>query len=127
MKLKPFFLLCTIFFSPLAYATNDKTLHFGISSIAGYLAETVIHTNPKVMNSDVKRVAYGTLLGSVPGLIKEVIDSNESNNHFSGDDMVANVAGAFFGSLIASQVNKRLLINVNKKEDTYYVGLTYQY
>ena len=126
MKLKQFFLLCIIFFSSAAYATNDKTLHFGVSSIAGYLAETVIHSSSVVENSSTKRVVYGTLLGTVPGLVKEVLDSNEANNNFSGGDMVANVVGAFTGSFIANNINNRLNVSVTKNKDDYYIALMYR-
>jgi len=101
------------------YATNDKTLHFAVSSVTGYLAETIIH---KQTSSDFKRVAYGTMLGTVPGLIKEVADSTEENNEFSKDDMLANIAGSFVGSLLANKVNHRLMVNIQKDKDAYIVG-----
>jgi len=102
------------------YATNDKTFHFAVSTVTGYLAETIIH---KQTDSDFKRVAYGALLGTVPGLIKEIADSNEENKEFSQDDMLANIAGAFVGSYFSNKVNKRLMVNLKKDKDAYIVGL----
>lgn len=111
-------------FPPSLYATNDKTLHFGFSAVAGYLAETTLH---KQLNSENKRIVYSTALGTVPGLIKEMIDSNEEGNEFSGDDMLANIAGAFTGAFIASKVNNQLFTTLQKHEDGYSVALLYRY
>jgi len=118
-------LLCLfiLLLSGPAYAVDDKVLHFGISSIVGYAAETALH---KHFNSNSERVIYGTLLGSMPGLIKEIKDSGEQNNHFSGDDMAADIAGAFVGALLANQVNKRFMVNIQKEGDAYLVGFVYQ-
>ena len=115
-----FSLLFLLIVSTPASATNDKTLHFVVSTATGYLAESIIH---KHTNSDFKRIAYGTLLGTVPGLIKEVADSKEINNTFSGGDMAANFAGAFVGSWVATKVNSRLMVSFKKTNGTYIVGL----
>ena len=77
-------------FPAVSFATDNEALHFGISAILGAASETIIHHKTKV--GTVERIAYGTILGSLPGLAKEVIDSNEEDNHFSGTDMAANVA-----------------------------------
>jgi hypothetical protein len=58
-------------------------------------AETYVH-----YKTDLKapsRVLLGTAVGSLPGLGKELTDSE-----FSGSDMAADVCGAFLGALIAN-------------------------
>ncbi|MCE3000041.1 MAG: hypothetical protein ACK59Y_02455 [Betaproteobacteria bacterium] len=36
-------------------------------------------------------------MAMIPGLLKEISDSQKSNNHFSGKDMAANALGAALG------------------------------
>jgi len=105
--------LCLIF-PAVSSAEDNEALHFGISAILGAASETIIHHKTKV--GTVERIAYGTILGSLPGLAKEVIDSNEEDNHFSGTDMAANVAGAFVGSVIANLVNNQIRVSVDPEQ-----------
>ncbi|MEA3242560.1 MAG: hypothetical protein U9Q19_03865, partial [Pseudomonadota bacterium] len=55
-----------------SFAFDDKTAHFGLSALFGAGAETILHYRTDF--EDVERVALGTLLGSMPGLAKEIID-----------------------------------------------------
>ena len=105
------------FLSSPVYAGDNDVLHFGLSAGLGYAAENVIHNK---VNTDSERIAYGTALGSVPGLVKELTDDD-----FSGSDMAANVAGAFIGSYFATRVNRNLVANIQKQEDGYMFGLVY--
>ena len=105
--------LCLIF-PAVSSAEDNEALHFGISAILGAASETIIHHKTKV--GTVERIAYGTILGSLPGLAKEVIDSTEEDNHFSGKDMAANVAGAFVGSVIANLVNNQIRVSVDPEQ-----------
>ena len=105
--------LCLIF-PAVSSAEDNEALHFGISAILGAASETIIHHKTKV--GPVERIAYGTILGSLPGLAKEVIDSTEEDNHFSGKDMAANVAGAFVGSVIANLVNNQIRVSVDPEQ-----------
>ena len=106
------------FAAPVA---KDKMLHFGVSLVAGYLAESSLHSGSRGV-TDAKRVLLGTALGAVPGLIKEILDSNEKNNHFSGGDLAADIMGAFAGSLLANSINKRFMVNLQKNDEAYLVG-----
>lgn len=111
-----------------SYADNDKAIHYGVSVVTGYIAETILH---KKLDSDTKRIAYGTALGTVPGLIKEIMDANDKSDDGSGifneKDLLADIAGAFTGALIANKVNKNLLATIQKKGDAYTVALQYRY
>lgn len=93
-----------------SYAVDDKTLHFGLSALFGAGAETILHYNSDL--HDVGRVAAGTALGTLPGLAKEIADSQESDNEFSQGDMVANVAGAFTGAFLGNLVNNAIQVRV---------------
>lgn len=116
-------LLTFVLFST-SYAENDKALHYGVSVVTGYVAETVLH---KQFESDTKRIVYGTLLGTVPGLIKEIMDENDKSGAFDEKDLLADIAGAFTGAFIASKINKNLFATVEKKGDAYAVVMRYQY
>ena len=106
-----------LFLSSPVYADDNTLLHLGLSAGFGYVAENVIHTK---VDTDSKRIAYGTALGSVPGLVKELTDSD-----FSGSDMAADVAGAFIGAYIATRLNRNLVANIQKQENGYMLGLVY--
>jgi putative lipoprotein len=77
-----------------AWFGADKAEHFGVSlpfgSIGAYLARDSEHP-----------VIYGTLIGSVPGLIKEGIDGTCRSDGFSYKDLTADVVGAFMGAVLA--------------------------
>ena len=93
-----------------SYAVDDRTAHFGLSALFGAGAETVLHYNTDL--KDVGRVAAGTVLGTLPGLAKEIADSQKSDNEFSQSDLVADVAGAFTGALLSNLVNNAIQVRV---------------
>jgi uncharacterized protein YfiM (DUF2279 family) len=98
-----------------SFAFDDKTAHFGISALFGAGAETVLHYRTDF--EDVERVALGTLLGSVPGLAKEIIDSQEDGNKFSGGDMAADVAGAFSGAFLSNLFNNAIQVRIESGDE----------
>jgi uncharacterized protein YfiM (DUF2279 family) len=91
-------------------AFDDKTAHFGISALFGAGAETVLHYRTDL--EDVPRVAIATVLGSLPGLAKEIADSQEDGNEFSGRDLGADIAGAFTGALLSNLFNNAIQLRV---------------
>jgi uncharacterized protein YfiM (DUF2279 family) len=93
-----------------SFAFDDTTAHFGLSALFGAGAETVLHYRTDF--EDVERVALGTLLGSVPGLAKEIIDSQEDGNEFSARDLAADVAGAFSGALLSNLFNNAVQVRI---------------
>jgi uncharacterized protein YfiM (DUF2279 family) len=96
-------------------AVDDKTAHFGLSALFGAGAETYLHHNTEF--DDVETVALGTLLGSAPGLAKEIIDSQEDGNEFSGRDLAADVAGAFSGALLSNLFNNAIRVHIESAAD----------
>jgi VanZ family protein len=65
-------------------------------------------------------VVYGTLIGTVPGLAKEVFDGTCPTDGFSYKDLTADVIGALLG---ASLTHWALVYHRDSKSTT--VGLSY--
>ncbi len=119
------FILLLVPASSSAYEDEGEAKHFGISIILGGLSETYLHYETKL--ETMERVAYGTLIGSTPGLLKELYDGSQSDNHFSGSDMAANVAGALVGSLAANYINNRIQVNVARQKEKTKVFVSYEF
>ncbi len=111
--------------SSLAYDDDGEAKHFGVSIILGGASESYLHYKTKLPT--LERVAYGTLIGSTPGLLKEIYDGSQSDNHFSGSDMAANVAGALVGSLAANYINNRIQVNVTRQSEKTKVFVSYKF
>ncbi len=108
-----------------ASAADDKLLHFGFSSLFGAASESYLHyeTNLKTPG----RLIWGTTLGTIPGLAKEIIDSTKRDNRFSGSDMAANIAGAFVGALLANIFNNAIQVKIEKKEEEKMIVFSLSY
>jgi uncharacterized protein YfiM (DUF2279 family) len=74
----------------------DKTKHFAVSAVLGTLS---------AMHYENKWRAFGVAL--IPGLLKELYDSGQPGNHFSGKDMTANALGAAVGVQIGHWIVTR--------------------
>jgi len=109
------------------FSADDTLLHFGVSSAFGAAGESFLHYKTNLKTSG--RIILGTTLGSIPGLVKELIDSTEKGNHFSGTDLAADIAGAFIGALVANIVNNKIQIKIRKtKHDkTVTLSLSFQF
>ena len=108
-----------------ASAADDKLLHFGVSSLFGAASESYLHyeTNLKTPG----RLIWGTTLGTIPGLAKEIIDSTKRDNSFSTGDMAANIAGAFVGAVVANLFNNAIQVKIEKREEEKMVVFTLSY
>ncbi len=93
-----------------APAFDDKAAHFGISALFGAGAETLLHYRTDF--TDTPRVTLATIMGSLPGLAKEIVDSQEDGNEFSGRDLSADIAGAFSGALLSNLLNNAIQIRI---------------
>jgi putative lipoprotein len=79
------------------WSSPDKALHFGVSAPFGALGAAFA---PKDAGT-AQRLFYGAVLGSLPGLAKEVSDFRRPDADASTKDMALNVLGAAFGALVA--------------------------
>jgi uncharacterized protein YfiM (DUF2279 family) len=114
-------------FIPFSSFASDKdiALHFGLSSIFGGAAESYLHYETHLGAPE--RILYGTLIGSIPGLAKEILDSSQEDNYFSGSETAVDVAGAFVGAVIANFVNNKIQINVDSQRKKVTVTLLYKF
>ena len=104
------------------FSADGTLFHFGVSSVFGAAGESFLHYKTNLKTSG--RIILGTALGSIPGLVKEMIDSTEKGNSFSGADLAADIAGAFVGALVANIVNNKIKIKINKTKHDKVVTLS---
>ncbi|GBD98622.1 lipoprotein [bacterium BMS3Abin07] len=124
--IKTLLILILLFILPCPYAfANDKLEHFGISSIFGAVSETYFHYKTDYEAGG--RIIGGTIFGTIPGLVKEIIDSTQEDNCFSGKDMAANIAGAFAGSVIANLINTEIEIHLDKRKHRATISFLYRF
>jgi putative lipoprotein len=74
-----------------SWTGTDKLEHFGASAPFGALGAYVTRDTAHP-------VIYGGLLGTVPGLAKEIVDGTCRSDGFSYKDLTADVLGAFVGA-----------------------------
>jgi uncharacterized protein YfiM (DUF2279 family) len=119
-------LLLLIPVNSFAYSDFEEfAVHFGLSAIFGASGESILHYKTELGTA--KRIIYGTIIGSVPGLAKEIVDSTEEDNHFSGKQMAQNVAGAFFGSVIANFINNKIQIKIENQKKKTMLSISYRF
>jgi uncharacterized protein YfiM (DUF2279 family) len=79
-----------------SWVGTDKAMHLGLSAPFGMFGATFAGAEA----STATRLAYGTLIGSLPGLAKELSDMRGRGDP-SARDMAFNVLGAALGALVA--------------------------
>lgn len=70
------------------FSHNGYKEHFAVSALVGLAVSNHVETE-----SAARAWAYAM----VPGLLKEILDSQQRGNHFSSRDMIANALGAAVG------------------------------
>ena len=106
-------------------ADNNFGQHFTWSVLFGAIGETTIHNREKF---DVPmKIMAGTVIGTVPGVIKEIFDGTETDNHFSEEQVLYDAMGSTLGSLIAYKYNSRTKVNVSGKEGGAIISVLYSY
>ncbi|MBP6163990.1 MAG: hypothetical protein KA438_07470 [Aliarcobacter sp.] len=124
MKLKKIVLAtCILGIVGANAADSNSAKHYGFSAVFGFTSETLIHKNFTSLN-DIERVSYATILGSTPGLIKELTDDK-----FSNEDMAFNIAGALTGALLSNYLNNNtsIFISHNEEEKATKINLAYNF
>jgi len=76
---------------------TDKAWHVGASAPFGALGAALAGRE----GASGERLLYGTLVGSLPGLAKELADARRPGQRASGRDLTANLVGAALGALLA--------------------------
>lgn len=89
----------------------DKLTHFATGVPAGAIATVVVD-----QFAPEYRLVGGMLLGTVPGLIVEIVDST-GDAGFSGGDLLADFIGSATGALITDQVILRFFFDRGPEED----------
>ncbi|SIT46915.1 conserved exported hypothetical protein [Paraburkholderia piptadeniae] len=78
-----------------SWTGSDKLTHFAVSApfgaLGAYLARDTQHP-----------VVYGTSIGTVPGLLKEIVDGTCRTSGFSYKDLTADALGALTGALLGN-------------------------
>ena len=116
--------LCFVVSPAHLSSKEDKIKHFGISILFGAAGESCLHYATDLEGN--KRVLFGTALGTLPGLFKELIDSTEEGNRFSGGDLAADILGSFCGALLSNAINNKIKVNVNlnRKKHIWIVSVS---
>lgn len=96
-------LVCLLLSAGVAGAADDKVLHFVLSGVFGAGSETVLHHTTEM--GAFGRITVATVVGTLPGLGKEIADSGEAGNEFDAGDLAADVLGAFCGAVLSSKIN----------------------
>jgi putative lipoprotein len=84
-----------------AWHGKDKAEHFTVSMGLGMIGASFFSG----AQSPANQFLYGTLIGSMPGLIKEIRDIHHHGSNASYKDMTFNVLGAATGAAIATLMN----------------------
>jgi hypothetical protein len=108
-----------------SFADDNFDQHFTLSVLFGAIGETTVH-NRETFNVT-KKILVGTVIGSVPGLIKEIGDSTNNNNYFSETQILYDVMGSAVGSIIAYKYHSRTKVNVSGVNGGAKITFVYSY
>ena len=124
MKLKKIVLvLSTLGLLSLNAADSNSIKHYGLSAVFGFVSETIIHKN-FVQLDDIEKISYATVIGTIPGLVKELNDDK-----FSNEDLAFDVLGALSGAVFSNYLNNNTTIFVshNNEKKSTKINLAYNF
>lgn len=123
MKITKTLLLLGLLGTNIFAEDSNSAKHFGISALFGFGSELIIHKNFTNL-SNFEKISYATIIGSTPGLIKELNDDK-----FSNEDLAFDIAGALTGALISNYLNNNtsIFISHNKEKEATKVNLAYNF
>lgn len=75
---------------------SDKKKHFALSALFGAGSETLLRSYSYTASHRLIRLTSATVLGTLPGVAKELSDSKFDNN-----DILADIIGAFTGAFLS--------------------------
>lgn len=114
------YVFCTLLIcaGTVSAALNDKEQHFIASAGFGAGAETILHYKTKISTG--RRIFYASVLGLIPGIIKETIDEADAGNEFSGADLGADALGSLTGAIVSSAFNSVVKIELSGQSDRLF-------
>lgn len=84
------------------FQEEDKQMHMKVSVPFGAVGGLICKKNYQgrgLALSGWKAIACGTIIGMVPGLAKEAVDSRPGGSGWDNRDLAADALGAFIGSV----------------------------
>jgi uncharacterized protein YfiM (DUF2279 family) len=94
--------------------SSDKILHFTISGVIGGGMEYYLYKQGR--HSMKERIVIASVVGTIPGLAKEIMDSREKGNRFSKSDLAYDAAGAIVGAAVSAIFLERFRFSVANEE-----------
>lgn len=81
------------------FQEEDKQLHMEVSVPFGAMGALMCKGDRGFNLSGWQAVACGTVLGMIPGIAKEYVDSREGGSGWDNRDLGADAIGAFIGAI----------------------------
>lgn len=100
-------LLLVLLSSSSCFADDSFALHAGLSASFGFLTDTLVFHQAENLNVG-QRILVSTVVGSLPGLVKESTDEK-----FCFGDYAADIGGAAIGALIGETIWGYMSISAN--------------
>lgn len=101
--------------TPEARAMSDGSKHFAASAAFGAGSETLLTYTTEMRTAS--KLFFGTVLGVLPGLLKETMDSTEQDNSFSGGDMQSDILGSLGGASLSCLFNNFVHISLDSNDN----------
>lgn len=95
-----------------SWTGTDKALHFSISIPFG--AVGVVIADKLGASTPFDRIVLGTLIGTIPAIVKEAYDWKTQRGVASGRDLAVSFVGAFVGSMLGEYYIVRPLIQADR-------------
>lgn len=112
------FFLLFLLSAPIATAKTDTELHIeytaAISSGSGFFCQRLLNFNK------IESFACGVGAGMLAGVGKEVMDSREPHNNFSGHDIRNDLIGSFLGAMAYRMADDIILTPIFNPKNHFY-------
>lgn len=108
-------LLLVVFSPSLSFADDSFTLHAAYSTTFGFLTDTLLFYQAENLNLG-QRILVSTVVGSLPGLVKEATDEK-----FCYGDYAVDIGGAAIGALIGETLWGYMSVSANG--DQFFIRL----
>lgn len=105
--------------SALDLSQSDKKAHMVVSALFGSISDIIVFNTAETFGP-AERIALATAMGTFPGLLKEIADNAEEGNKFDGEDMVANVIGAFAGAFVTDLTMGTFGVSASKDQVNFF-------